>query len=96
MNRGSRSSVLSQQLFHGSSAELSPGDVIEPREHDHAYAFGKAIHAKDFGMVYQVRPIDPVEKRQETVQWRKSNRLHMSGQDVHVSKKGFRVVGPRQ
>lgn len=88
-------SVLSQVLFHGTSSALKPGDIIEPREHDHAYAFGRAFHAKDFGTVYQVAPIDPVEKRQETVQWRKANKLHMSGGDVHVSKKGFRVVGPR-
>jgi hypothetical protein len=95
MNRGSRSSVLSQQLFHGSYAELNPGDIIEPKDHDHAYAFGKARHASDFGSVYQVTPLDPVEKRQETVQWRKSNKLHMAGGDVHVSKKGFKVVGKK-
>ena len=92
MNRGSRSSVLSKVLFHGTNAELNPGDVIEPRDHEHAFAFGKPRHASEFGSVYEVTPVDHVEKRQETVAWRKANTLHMSGQDVHVSKLGFKVV----
>jgi len=95
MSRFNRSSVLSHQLFHGTSEDLKPGDIIEPRDHDHAFAFGKAIHARDFGTVYHVTPVDPVEKRQETVKWRKNNPMHMSGQDVHVSKQGFKVVGKK-
>jgi hypothetical protein len=91
----SRSSVLSQVLFHGSSAELNPGDVIEPRHHEHAYAFGSAQPASEFGSVYQVTPVDPVEKRQETVKWRKSNKMHMSQDNIHVSRKGFKVVGKK-
>ena len=90
-----RSSVLSQALFHGSHAELSPGDVIEPRDHEHAYAFGSARPASEFGSVYQVAPIDPVEKRQETVKWRKNNPMHMSQENIHVSRKGFKVVGKK-
>lgn len=76
-------------------AELNPGDVVEPKEHDHAYAFGTVTPARDFGNVYEVKPVDPVEKRQETVAWRKKNTLHMSQNNVHVSKKGFKVVKKR-
>ena len=93
--RGTTSSVLSQALFHGTFAELKPGDVVEPREHDHAYTFGHARPASEFGNVYKVKPVDPVEKRTETMQWRKNNPLHTLQNDVHVSKQGFRVVGKK-
>lgn len=93
MSRFNRSSVLSQALFHGSMTDLAPGDVIKPQEHEHAYAFGSARPASEFGSVYHVTPLDPVEKRQETVKWRKSNPQHMSRDNVHVSKSGFKVVG---
>ena len=89
---GPRSSVLSQTLFHGSHVDLSPGDIVEPKDHDHAFAFGKSRHASEFGTVYEVTPVDPVEKRQETVQWRKDRRDHGLHGDIHVSKKGFKVV----
>ena len=95
MSRFNSSSVLSQQLFHGTHAELNPGDVIEPQEHEHAYAFGSSRPASEFGSVYQVSPVDPVEKRQETVKWRKNNPMHMSQNNVHVSRKGFKVVGKK-
>lgn len=91
--RWNRSSVLSQALFHGTFAELKPGDIVEPREHEHAYTFGNARPASEFGNVYKVTPVDPVEKRKETMQWRKNNPLHTLQNDVHVSKKGFRVNG---
>jgi hypothetical protein len=92
MSRFNRSSVLSQVLFHGSHADLQPGDIVSPREHEHAYAFGSARPASEFGSVYQVAPIDPVEKRQETVKWRRENPMHMSRDNVHTSKRGFQVV----
>jgi hypothetical protein len=90
------SSVLSQKLFHGTHAELHPGEVIEPRDHEHAYAAGNYSTADNFGSfnrVYKVAPVDPVEKRTETVNWRKNNPYHASQKDIHVSKKGFKVVG---
>jgi len=95
MRPGFRSSVLSQALFHGTFSELNPGDVIEPKDHEHAYTFGNPRHAGEFGTVYKVRPVDPVEKRQETVQWRKDRKDHMLSQDIHVSKKGFKVIGKK-
>ena len=80
--------VLSNtQFFHGTSAELNPGDVIEPKHQEDrgesvAFAATHRDLAASYGSgLYEVEPVDPDE-----VQVYKSS--HQA-----LSRKGFRVKG---
>ena len=54
------------RLFHGTDAELNPGDIVEPRANyrtlREAYATDNIRNARYFGEhVYEVAPVDPSE-----------------------------------
>jgi hypothetical protein len=81
-------SLSGVQFFHGSGAELNPGDVIEPRHQEDrgesvAFAATHPDLAASYGReghLYKVEPVDPDE-----VQVYKSS--HQA-----LSRKGFRVM----
>lgn len=84
-------------LFHGTRAELEPGDVITPRTKKVAHASPHAATARVFaggtkavrageGHVYEVEPLD----QEQT--W--SQQMKYTGRETHyetVSTAGFRV-----
>jgi hypothetical protein len=98
---------LSQQLFHASDVEFRPGDVVTPRNHNHAYASIDPNHAGQWGKnVYKVEPVDAKEMHETTkanhawlknVDWNPedSEDMHRVRNFVATvnSKSGFKVVG---
>ena len=80
---------LSQALFHGSTADLKPGDIINPVNREHAYATPRYRSALRFAKspehVYEVEPVNP-----EDVEVRLMK--HFSPPTMeHISKSGFKV-----
>ena len=57
-------------LFHGTNAELSPGEIVKPgRDFAHAYATSDESLAREYGnIVYEVHPVDEKEAREYTQQ----------------------------
>jgi hypothetical protein len=101
------SAPLSQQLFHASDTEFKAGDVINPRNHAHAYASIDPNHAGQWGKhIYNVEPMDAEEMSKTTktnhawlkdVDWNPED-----SEDMHTvrnfvatvnSKSGFKVTG---
>ncbi len=75
---------LSHQLFHGTEAELKPGDMVTPQEDEtHAFATNDPLFASDYGKVYKVKPADA--KDLVSFQHDGSEATH------YMSKKGFVV-----
>ena len=103
----SANKILSQQLFHASDTEFNPGDVITPRNHNHAYASIDPNHAGQWGKnVYKVEPVNPQEMHETTkanqswlkdVDWNPEDNEDMQRVRNFVatvnSKSGFKVVG---
>jgi hypothetical protein len=99
--------ILSQQLFHASDVEFNPGDVIGPRNHNHAYASIDPNHAGQWGKnVYKVEPVNAQEMHETTkanhawlkdVDWDPNDNEDMQRVRNFVatvnSKSGFKVVG---
>ena len=105
--RMSAHKILSQQLFHASDVEFNPGDVIGPRNHNHAYASIDPNHAGQWGKnVYKVEPVNAQEMHETTkanhawlkdVDWDPNDNEDMQRVRNFVatvnSKSGFKVVG---
>jgi hypothetical protein len=103
----SANKILSQQLFHASDTEFNPGDVITPRNHNHAYASIDPNHAGQWGKnIYKVEPVNPQEMHETTkanqswlkdVDWNPEDKEDMQRVRNFVatvnSKSGFKVVG---
>ena len=81
----SASDNLSHELFHGTDANLKPGDIVTPQEdEDYAFATNDPHFASDYGRVYKVEPID----KEDLVDYK-----HDDAEATHyMSKKGFRVI----
>lgn len=84
-------------LFHGTDADLKPGDRIEPKVHGVAYATPRHDTARDFaearkgltgkpGRIYEVKPLADDHWAQEMPKSR------FTTHEV-ASKTGFEVVG---
>jgi hypothetical protein len=86
-------SVLSEQLFHASPHPFKVGDVVEPRDREHAFATTSLGYAKrhlsqirgEEGSVFTVEPVDVEDMKTETAKGDFGN--------YRLSKKGFRVTG---
>ena len=76
-------------LFHGSDHDFSPGDIVEPRTEEHAYATTGLHTARAFGgKVYEVEPVDPNSV------W--DRQMRHAGGETHyerLSASGYRVKG---
>lgn len=101
------SAPLSGPLFHGSSANIKPGEIISPKNYkyafatndpDHAWEYAQTAHLNQEGQtaiwnpVYKVSPVDEEEMRKTSDKAKNSKFLKgISG--VYASKKGFKVEG---
>lgn len=76
-----------KHLFHGTDADLQPGDVVTPRSKKVAHATPHVYTARSFGSsVYEVAPV-----HDET--W--ATRMKYTGSEYHtevLSEHGFQVV----
>ena len=90
------SAPLSQQLFHGTSVDFNPGDIVKPGQ-DFRYAFSTSdpTLAAEYGpKVYQVHPVDP-EAAHKLTQDSLSKWVGEPSKDaksVVKSEQGFRVI----
>jgi hypothetical protein len=88
---------LSQTLFHGTAAQLKPGDTVRPgRDFSHAFATTDATLAKEYGSnVYKVSPVDNKEASEytkaELAKWQ--SEPSADAKSVVKSAKGFKVLG---
>ena len=95
-NQMSASDNLSQALFHGTAAQLKPGDTVRPgRDFSHAFATTDATLAKEYGSnVYKVSPVDSKEASEytkaELAKWQ--SEPSADTKSVVKSAKGFKVL----
>ena len=93
----SASDVLSQVLFHGTTASLKSGDTVTPgKDFPHAFATTDATLAKEYGSnVYKVSPVDSKEASEytkaELAKWQ--SEPSADAKSVVKSAKGFKVLG---
>jgi hypothetical protein len=89
-------SNLSYQLFHGTNAQLKPGDVVRPgKDFSHAFATSDSSLAKEYGSnIYKVAPLDSEEASEytkaELAKWQ--SEPPADAKTVVKSIKGFKVL----
>lgn len=81
---GRNNNDFSKGLFHGTDADLNPGDLVEPRHDGLAWASTNREVAAGYGSkVYSVEPAEDIHRHPGA----------MKKYGIHHSRIGFKVKG---